>query len=132
MSTLSSWDGELDAESTLHVCDCVQELQNVDQQASAAHEAELRTAQQDYDKLLERKEAALKKIDISGLVQEMRHGAQGLDNGDVEREALERLADDGKGQDRAAVRLLVDTLRQKRIVYHEADIRAAAAEKLKS
>jgi hypothetical protein len=118
--------------SSLFAVSCMQELQNVDQQASAAHEAELRTAQADYNKLRERQEAVLKKIDISRLIGEMRRGVQSLDKGDGEREALERLGDDGNVRDRANVKALVDTLRQKREAYHAADIRATAAEKLKS
>lgn len=109
----------------------LQELQNADQQARAACDTELRTAQADYDRLRERQEAVLAKIDVSGLVAKMRREVAALDKGEKERDSLGELGVDGAQRERAEVKALVDTLRRKREAFHAADIRATAAETLR-
>jgi hypothetical protein len=109
----------------------LQQIQNVEQQARAASNFEFATAQAEYDAHMARQRAVLDRLDLSGLIDQLRARLEELDKGEDEREALEGGGNGVEAPDAREVKALVDAFRAKRAAYHEADIQAAAAAQLR-
>jgi hypothetical protein len=107
----------------------MQEYEGVEQQVRVTQSGEVQPSMHEHDELLTKQAALSSKVDVEALIAAMVAKASRMDTGDQERmEILSRGA--GEPWELHVLSAKLDTFKQKRQAFHEADIQSKAASEL--